>query len=75
MDCRAHLFNGVRPCFVVLCSSGLTFCDRIIDCLGFVAGGAWYGPLKAGPERDIRMFGAAGFLIVEGIGICERALP
>ena len=74
MDAQTHLFNGVRPCFVVLCNNGLTFCDRIIDCLGFVPGGAWYVPRNAGPERDIRMLGA-GFFTVDGIGICERALP
>lgn len=57
----------------MLCSKGFTFWDRIIDCLGLVPGGAWYGPLSAGPERDIRILGAVGFLIVAGTGKCERA--
>lgn len=36
---RTYLFKGVLPCFVVLCNKGFMFCDRIIECLGFVAGG------------------------------------
>jgi hypothetical protein len=47
----------------------------MVDCLGFVPGGAWYGARNAGPDRDIRMLVGVGFLMVEGIGICERAFP
>lgn len=50
-----------------------------MDCLGFVEGGTGYGPRIAGPERDMRILEleekTAGFFMVDGIGICERAFP
>ena len=57
---------------LVLCNSGFEFCDRTIDCERLVPGTEVLGARRAGPAKDIRVFGA-GFLIVEGTGIPDRA--
>lgn len=48
------------------------FCERTIDCLGFVPGTVKLWVRRAGPASDNREFVVgAGFLIVDGNGILD----
>lgn len=57
----------------MLCSSGLIFCGRAIDCRGFVPGTPKLLVRKAGPASDNREVDeGAGLWTVDGSGILDR---